>query len=349
MDDALSLNRALQTAIRSRLVSIRYELAFFCALQTLLPDRKDCKIPLTADSTPVSAFIARPFDGYDSARARKGSWTREEQQHLLFLVNSFTKYTRQFEASQWLAVASELFQETATSFSSLECFQEYMRLVSATSAFSKAEDCLIHDLSMSVGYKWVSISESIQETLGVLRCPFHVAERYRVRRGVMHQESNLKKAKVWEYVRPFTNLEESHVDTLRLSVLVNERGRGNRLPITPLSIESALQVGYTNRLLQSSFSETYWRVYGTLCFLVIPLRRKVPSFFAESALRYAQLSLPDMAASLQCSGQDLVHYISKKLLCSKDCAAVNCRTVSIELFGHDRASLIVFQVSEQMK
>ncbi|CAJ1992809.1 hypothetical protein conserved [Leishmania donovani] len=342
----LNCNGCLQERILRRILIIEYEtdslLALRCALvplQTPTRKRKRHTEPVAAQGTCLSLDA-------DTARHR---WSTELSKALNdeAAKANCTASLCPHAKKRWYAVAEALRRAGHPSFTPYELVTKYKEMHSDPRPFSPSEACFVCQYVRENGRDWQGLCQALRQRLGHVRTPFQVAQQYRQRLRCAFVENRLTSSQLLTLLADLPASPHRR-DFAALSVEAQRFTSHKTLQVSPLYLKRELEtLDFAARV--PTCHQLYWKLVNLLCNFSLSHPNRLDAFQHRMPFCYQQLSLADLARSLQCEAVELQERVVHALLrLSRPPEALNYEECSKKLFGTVCGARLIYQISEKL-
>ncbi|CBZ30556.1 conserved hypothetical protein [Leishmania mexicana MHOM/GT/2001/U1103] len=342
----LDYNGRLQERILRRILIIEYEtdslLALRCALVPLqIPGRKRKR-----HSEPVVAQETCWSVDADTARHHWSTELCEALNDEAAKVNCIASLCPHAK-ERWYAVAEALRRAGHPSFTPYELATKYKEMHSDARPFSPSEARFVCQYVQENGRDWVGLCQALRQRLGHVRLPFQVAQQYRQRLRCAFVENRLTSSQLLTLLADLPPSPQRR-DFAALSVEAQRFTSHKTLQISPLYLKRELEpLDFAARV--PACHQLYWKVVNLLCNFSLSHPNRLDALQHKMPFCYQQLSLADLARSLQCEAVELQERVVHALLrLSRSPEALNYEECSKKLFGTACGARLIYLISEKL-
>ncbi|GET92514.1 hypothetical protein, conserved [Leishmania tarentolae] len=342
----LDYNRCLQERIMRRILLTEYEtdslLALRCALvplQTPTLKRKRHTEPVAAQGTCLSLGVSR-------ARHRWSTTLCQALNAEALKANcdaSLCPHAKE----RWYAIAESLRRAGHPAFTPYELLTKYKEMHSDSRPFSPGEVRFVCQYVQENGHDWQGLCHALRQRFGHARSPFQVAQKYRQRLRSAFVENRLTSSQLLTLLAHRTASPERR-DFAALSVEAQRFTPHKTLQVSPLYLKRELEpLDFSARVPKCH--QLYWKLVNLLCNFSLSHPNRLDALHHKMPFCYQQLSLANLASSLQCETVDLQGRVVDALLRhSRAPESINYEECSKKLFGTACGARLIYQISEAL-
>ncbi|KAG5468491.1 hypothetical protein LSCM1_02471 [Leishmania martiniquensis] len=336
-------NGRLQEHILRRTLMIEYEmdclLALRCALTSLQASHRKRSRHKDGVVTQAACWVAGPT-------VTRHRWSTEllEALHAEAVKAHCTASPCAYEKERWCAVAEAFRRAGHPPFTPYELSTKFKELQSDSKPLSLREVRFVCQYVQEKGRDWPGLCQKLRELFGSSRSPFQVAQQYRqgLRRAFVENRLTSSQLHSLLTVMPAS---PKPCDFAALSLEAQRFAPHKTLQVSPLYLKRELEpLHFAARV--PACHQLYWKLVNLLCNFFFTHPNRLDAFQHKMPFCYQQLSLADLAQSLQCDVVELRERVVQALLrLRRSPETLNYEECSKKLFGASCGARLIYNIS----
>ncbi|KAG5493416.1 hypothetical protein GH5_02164 [Leishmania sp. Ghana 2012 LV757] len=339
-------NGRLQEHILRRTLMIEYEMDSLLALRCTLISLRVSHRKRKRHTEPVVTQEACWGEGSTTTRHRWSAELLDALSTEAVKVNCSASPCAH-EHERWCAVAEAFRRAGHPPFTPYELFTKYKEMHTDRRPFSLHEVRFVCQYVQEKGRDWQGLCQRLRELMGKPRSPFQVAQQYRQSLRRAFVENRLTPSQLLSLLADLS-ASPQRLDFAALSVEAQRFTPHKTLQVSPLYLKRELEpLCFAARV--PACQQLYWKLVNLLCNFSFSHPNRLDAFQHKMPFCYQQLSLADLAHSLQCGAAELRERVVQALLClSRPPEALNYEECSKKLFGAACGARLIYQISVKL-
>ncbi|AIN97912.1 hypothetical protein LPMP_204180 [Leishmania panamensis] len=252
------------------------------------------------------------------------------------------------EKERWCAVAEAFCRAGHPPFTPYELFTKYKEMHCDSRPCSLSEAQFVCQYVREKGLDWQGLCQSLLQCLGYARSPFQVAQQYRQSLRCAFVENRLAPSQLLSLLENLSASPHPR-DFAALSVEAQRFTPHKTLQVSPLYLKRELEpLDFAARV--PACHQLYWKLVNLLCNFSFSHPNRLDALQHKVPFCYQQLSLADLACSLQCGTVELRERVLQALLrLSRSPETLNYEECSKKLFGSACGARLIYQIAANLR